>query len=701
MPLNLLLLLLPWTASSQEQLTLPPACPYTPSSPAPGTTLAPFSLLLTNASTFTYPVPLLPLIVFAVASDDPGGLLLATDEVELDRFLGSPPTAAPATYLLLSYSSGGGAALQRAVEARLALLPLPLAAAWRSQLAFSAQSVPELGMGAGASLAAVLGAWQSPRLWVTAGDGRIKAARVDGFYECFLWPPAAAAYTLHGPFTACTPLPPGAPTNLTGFVLLAFSAITPCSPPQAVAWAQLTFPSAAGAVVPTPTPALIGRDCTDTFVDAPFFPVVVDTQGGDALAAALASSPNASIPMSLNYTCSGGTALVVAMDGTLAPLGWRKYTEASALLWAAQEQVYQASLSAIEQQQQQGHGSGSGGGGGGGVVVQPLLPPHTPLRATTRNVTLAHLPIGTLRAATGATLSFKLQCEGLGDNACGPWDRIISAFARCFPEGGGAGGTGSVEIARWITPFRRSGGAWHTAADALLGLVGNGSATATGVWTCEITTSSCCEEWYGQLDLLVFTPPAGDTPSLTPSIPFATLPLLFPNAATHFDKTFNANRTLVLTLPPAFSSMALFAVITGHGSDPPPPAALGCEYAPTEHTFSLGPPGQPPTVLLNSSTLAPAQYLEAGSMLGCVEKVPLGVIANQHGDWRDGRNGWCPGQGVVPLLFQGVQGATLGGLAGEEVQVTYTAYSFYDDLSHKSEDGCGGDIQWSAALLFY
>jgi hypothetical protein len=676
-----LLLVLLWAAAAQEELTLPPACPYAAPAPAPGDPLAPFSLLLTNGSTLAYPgAAALPLIVFAVAPDDPGGLLLATDAVELDLMFQASPAAAPATYLLLSYSPGGGAALQAAAEARLALLPPPRAAAWRAQLAFAAQAVPQLaGAGGGGALAAALAAWQSPRLWVTAAG--VRAARVDGFYECFRWPPAAAAYELRGPFDACGPAPAGA-ANVSGFVLLLAGGCA-ASASQAVAWAQRAFPSAAGAVVPAAAPAIVGRSCDDTFADAPFFPALVDEGSGRALAAALAAAPGGALPMALNYSCAGGTALVAAAaSGALAPLGWRKYTAASALLWGAQEQAHLAALAAVER--------------GAGVAVQALLPARTPLRAAAANVTLA-LPVAALRAASGASLSFRLQCAGAGDGACGPWDRIVTASARCWAAGAGSASSASVEIARWITPFRRSSGAWHSPADALLGLVGNGASGAAGQWTCEVSTSTCCEEWYGQLDLLVFPPPAPPAPP-PPAIPFAVLPLLFPNPATHFDANFNVNRTLVLDLPPAFTSWKLFALISGHGSDPPPPAALGCEYAPTEHVFYLGAPGRAPAAALNSSQLAPAQYLQAGAMLGCASKVPGGVIANQHGDWRDGRNGWCPGQGVAPLLFEGARGA-LAGL--RQVEVTYKAWSFWVDLSHRSSAGCGGDIQWSAALLFY
>ena len=231
------------------------------------------------------------------------------------------------------------------------------------------------------------------------------------------------------------------------------------------------------------------------------------------------------------------------------------------------------------------------------------------------------------------------------------------------------------------------------------------------MWVCEVAVSTCCEDWLGQLDLLLFpSPTAGagaalDLPlasssSMTPPhLPFATLPFVFPNPATHFGPQFNANRSTLLTLPPAFAHARVFALVTGHGSDPPPPVGQGCEYAPTEHVFYLGAPGgSAPLLALNTSLAAPQQYLLAGSIFGCSDKVPLGVLGNQHGDWRDGRNGWCPGQGVAPVLSADIASA-LAGLP--VVQVTYQAFSFYTDLTNRSLQGCGGDIQWSAALLLY
>jgi len=179
--------------------------------------------------------------------------------------------------------------------------------------------------------------------------------------------------------------------------------------------------------------------------------------------------------------------------------------------------------------------------------------------------------------------------------------------------------------------------------------------------------------------------------------------------ASHFGPDYNSNRSTIL-LPPAdiaWTRVSLFAFITGHGSDPPPPVGQGCEYAPTSHAFAIGPPnGESPLLTVNSSDSAYyAQYMLAGSEEACAQQVgsPLdadgglyGVIANQHGDYRDGRNGWCPGQGVRSLQWDVSSAIVKSG-----VNVSYAALSYYVGGSHPSGAGCGGDIVFSASLVFY
>lgn len=150
------------------------------------------------------------------------------------------------------------------------------------------------------------------------------------------------------------------------------------------------------------------------------------------------------------------------------------------------------------------------------------------------------------------------------------------------------------------------------------------------------------------------------------------------------------------------ASVALFAWITGHGSNPPPPVSQGCEYAPTSHEFrlSLGGGGGPPLAVANSSAIAFAQYMLAGSAFGCSSKAGLGVITNQHGDYRDGRDGWCPGQAVAPLAWDVT--AAFASVSAAPRLVNYSALSYYvGGGTDPGGAGCGGNIVLSAALVFF
>ena len=265
---------LPLPAEAQEVLSLPPPCPLLNGLTRPGDDAPPFSFTSTSGATISYPGGVsLPFILMAVdEGTDPGGVLLATDEEEVDRFLALPPPPS-GTFAFASYSTGGGARLESVYASRLALLPPGAAAAWRPHLVFAAASIPEL-RSAGSAVAAMLDAWQSPRLWVTDLSGAVPPLpRVDGFYECFQWPAASGVnYSLYGPVRACDPS--GAGGAVPKGALLLVTNITDdtgaCPPGVAAAWAQRVAPAAAGAILATEAPAVIGRDCADAFVDDAF-----------------------------------------------------------------------------------------------------------------------------------------------------------------------------------------------------------------------------------------------------------------------------------------------------------------------------------------------------------------------------------------------------------------------------------------------
>jgi hypothetical protein len=686
-------LLLCISVMGQESLTLPIPCPvngYDIGSASPS-----FEVALVNGSTFSFTYPgdaiQLPLVAFALdAQLDPGGYILATDAIEVDRFLLAPPPAS-GTFLILGYEAGLAATLAAAFEARIVALRLPpsTASAWRARLAFVSPSLAAL-TAQDSAISQILSGWQSPRLWLSAA--RLEATpRVDGFYECYQWPLAAENFTLVGPVEACAAV--GAGDVPSGAMVLVVNTSSKCPPQAASDWAQKVAPNAAGAVIGADTPQLVGRNCADAFYDAAFFPMIIGSEAASRIAAETVKA-GGSVNMSISANCSTGTWFAIDHRGNLQTVGWRKYTEAYTLRWALDYMQYIAGLDVQLANASQ---------------VIPLIPVGTVVNTASFNISFPS--VAALREnLTRASLEFTLSCPGgQGDNSCGPWDRIISASALCWQDSTGYPGTEvSTEIGRWITPFRRGVGRWITSAAALLPLIGNGSSVpSASAWTCTISSTSCCEPWAGELNLLLYRSPI--PASASAAVPFA-LTTIFPLSDTHFGPSYNANRSVHFQVPVGAKQAFLWALISGHGSAPPPPVSQGCEYSPTSHAFAIAVSTNQLTaskVIVNTSSVAFSQYMEAGSIFGCSSKVSEGVIANSHGDWRDGRDGWCPGQVVFPLnadisgILEGEGGG--GGANGTTFELSYSALSYYVGTppTHPSSEGCGGDIVLSASILFF
>jgi 6-phosphogluconolactonase (cycloisomerase 2 family) len=664
---------------SQESATLPPPCPILSDTLLPGTLAPSFSFNTLTGINISFPGTLeLPFVAFIVDDElDPGGVIVATDTIEIDRFLNDEPPLKGSITFFSRRNESLMTMVLAIFQERLALLPSYKASMWLKHLFFSADTVEFLSI-SNSNLSLLAKSWQSPRLFITAPNPNpIFAPRVDGFYECYQWPPAQGTYPIIGPFNAC--IDDSIKNSPKGSLVLIVNITNEngtCNTSTASSWAQLNAPNALGAILSSPSPSIVGRNCDDTFVDDLFYPLVISDIDGIAFANKLINGP--SFNVSLNYTCDDSYWLGIDSNGFLAVMGWRKYTETTSLRWMLDHFLY------LEQVELQAVAASSG-------EVISLVPSNSILNNFQQNITFPSA--AALRSVgSGALLDFKLRCNGIGDNDCGPWDRIISSYASCIQDGSNIPLPFSVEIARWITPFRRSTGRWLTSASVLIGLVGNASTTLDMPWTCSISVVSCCEQWRGSLDLLL---PSSST---LPPPPFVVIPIVFPNQETHFGPTFNVNKTVLIETPSLFSKVTLTAIISGHGSDPPPPVSSGCEYAPTSHSFSIRVANSTnPILIVNSSDIAYSQFMLAGSMLGCANKVSLGVIANSHGDYRDGRDGWCPGQVVSPLIFDVTDAFTTG--AGV-FQISYNAISYWVDGTHPSENGCGGDIYYSGVLSF-
>ena len=666
--------------SAQSANTLPPPCPLE-GKLQPGDAAPPFSLLLVGGGSYSLPGPdALPLVLFVVDSSDVGGVLLATDTVELDRLLSAPAPSRGVLLLLSQSEQPGGAALRALLDSRLSFLSKEQQSAWNPHLAVASASLDTLRQ-SGHALVPLLDGWQSPRIWAQTDSG-LQTPRVDGSYECYAWPPIAAQdWPLVGPFAACDPAGTGGVAVPDGALLLVQNATRPgggCDAGEAAEWARASAANAAGALIEAPSAQVIGRECRDAEGGtSPFQPMLV--------ASSYAGKPASRL--SIGFTCGTGTWISVDGSGRLQTVGWRKYNEAYALRWALDALIY---LDKVEARALDASFS------------VPLAPPGSVVNGFAANVSLTPR---LLREAYESLLDFRLSCAGVGDEACGPWDRIITVGASCWRSSDTpAAIPKSIEIGRVITPFRRNTGMWLTSAAVLTGLVGNG--TLGGLdeeWTCRLVMDTCCETWLASLTLRLYLPLTKQD-AMENRAPFVVIPIAFPNTATHFGPDYNANRTMLFQLPHGASesltstTVSLMVWISGHGADAPPPTSVGCEYAPTSHQFAIGPAGAAPSLVVNTSDVAFSQYMLAGSQRGCSDNVGEGVISGGHGDWRDGRAGWCPGQAVRPVEWDVSAAFSAKGAALYEL--SYLAQSYYVDGSHPSEAGCGGDIVFSGALVW-
>jgi len=216
-------------------------------------------------------------------------------------------------------------------------------------------------------------------------------------------------------------------------------------------------------------------------------------------------------------------------------------------------------------------------------------------------------------------------------------------------------------------------------------------------------------------------------------LPLSSVALAFPNSDDHFDgPDYNENRTLVVAVPAGCTRVEVAALITGHGS---------CEFQPTSHHFMVGlgqeqqergrgqrhllggrqkqqqqwqsPPAGRQQAPATSPAFSPAlpsaryssalsagatlvdfntsssedyfnRFMLAGSPLGCTLQVPLGSLPNEHGTWYYGRNGWCDGQDVKPLVWD-ITDALLSLAAHKKVDKD-------ENDNQGSEDGDSGGV---------
>ncbi|XP_002126251.4 uncharacterized protein LOC100179023 [Ciona intestinalis] len=322
------------------------------------------------------------------------------------------------------------------------------------------------------------------------------------------------------------------------------------------------------------------------------------------------------VTASLQNTPSPNFYFTIDGKGNLAEAGWFLYPSLQFLAWQMQWLVFDANLTNKIS-----------------TFVDYNVPVfnHTVLQGKngTGNVTVQ---LHNLQNYNSLYLDMSLGCVSDTEEGCPPWDHVATLYVCCETAEQELCG---VEVGRWITAFRRGTGHWLTDVSALLPVFGSSSSTKCsfkvllGAWW--------AKPWTVTLTLRFKktpTPPSSyPTVSKLPLRPFKAVPLFQGGT---FDSNYNKNHPMLQIPAPSFTSAIIYAVITGHGSDDHNCA----EFCVTTHLFSV-----------NNNSAHSTTFNNAGTPLGCAERVPEGVVPNEHGTWLYGRDGWCDGLQVDPWLI--------------------------------------------------
>lgn len=232
-------------------------------------------------------------------------------------------------------------------------------------------------------------------------------------------------------------------------------------------------------------------------------------------------------------------------------------------------------------------------------------------------------------------LDLSLSCPGSTDDSCPHWDHVIQLYVCCNASGELCG----LELGRWITPFRRRIGRWLTPVKPLIPLLQSADSSSRNQCNFTMKTVPWAMAWVPTLNVRLVSKievlsQYNTFQSMESSlVPFEIVPLFRGGT---FDKNYNTKYSpFIFALPEGTDRVKLVAVITGHGSD-----NNNCaEFCVTSHHF-----------IVNKKKNFTRVFSNAGTALGCANRVPEGVIPNEHGTWLYGRDGWCDGQEVIPWV---------------------------------------------------
>lgn len=317
-------------------------------------------------------------------------------------------------------------------------------------------------------------------------------------------------------------------------------------------------------------------------------------------------SPSLFRSRSVQFQNTPSDSFHMAIDprGRLNEVGWFLYPSASFLVWQAQWMAFKERLEQKLEQE---------------AKVVPLFENAIMKgkRGVLVNVTLP--PLEELRNFSKFELHADLSCPGTKDTTCPHWDRTVSLYVCCDPNSPLCG----MELGRWISPFRRRIGSWLTDVSPLLPLLSSRQCTF------HMYTDPWAAPWKPSINLRFsnLEKPSDMYP--------AEARVLYEPGAT-FDSNYNNHfKPFSFNVSKEHTKVVIYAVITGHGSD-----ENGCgEFCITSHHF-----------IINSKWHS-IKFSNAGTPLGCTEKVREGAVPNEHGTWLYGRDGWCDGLQVNPWVI--------------------------------------------------
>jgi len=241
----------------------------------------------------------------------------------------------------------------------------------------------------------------------------------------------------------------------------------------------------------------------------------------------------------------------------------------------------------------------------------------------------------TMAAFDTLEVDLALGCPDRLRANCPPWDYIADVFL-CDAA---APDTCDLLVGRWITPYWAEG-RWVTDITPLLGWLSEGGSRRLAFYT--------QQRYQVDMTLRLSNRGKGLQPRRAVDLGLNGGP---------FREGYNGRfQPIEFEVPEWAERVEIASYVTGHGFGRD--TANCAEFCNHTHHISV-----------NEGPEHVKRHPEAGTLLGCAEKVPQGVVPNQGGTWIYGRGGWCPGQDVEPWVVD----VTDQVRAGERNRLTYRA----------------------------